>query len=293
MIVFIEVMALSANPCILSRIFKRSLIDELICLSSIKFYHSTRTYVTRAGVSLTMPKKLGNVGPFWYCINTVHKNKKNAVVSSSIIIVSLIVTYGTHDLVHHEPLSTFPRLIFSPSVQLEERETNTSYLCYTNDVNISQRLGRRLNIFKGKISDNEFVFLSVGIDIRHILNINHLKEDSCFSVENTFLYHCCGYSPYLKDSEKNFRLQETNFEFERRVVTDNYFRVEDIFTGKPVVVDLTIKFRSGMLNHRIAEVISRHRCRGDVKVDHYPEVHIEVNINDHNKLSNQEFHWYL
>lgn len=87
---------------------------------------------------------------------------------------------------------------------------------------------------------------------------------------------------------------ETKFIYERRVIPDNYIRIEDIINGKPEMVDLMIKVSAVTENRTNLDIIAQHRCRGDVIIDPYPEVHINVDRrNSNGSIKKNEFHWFL
>ncbi|XP_045165026.1 uncharacterized protein LOC123528969 [Mercenaria mercenaria] len=231
---------------------------------------------------------------FCFCLHRIQKTNINVCISSGLIIFSL-VSYGTHDWAKHKSNSDTFRLTASLQAENGSHEMLTSFLCYTNDVKFFHTLRHRPKIFEAKYSETDFVFLTVGSDIENILNRGHIpNQKPCFTMNDTFLYHCCGYSPYLKESGKNLITRETNFVYERHVVTDNYIRIEDFINGKPEMVDLLIKFSLDTSNQTKTDVVCKHRCRGDVPVDNYPEIHIYVDTqNADRNLTKNAFHWYL
>lgn len=235
----------------------------------------------------------------WVCLRSMRKKDKiNVCISSTIVIVSL-VSYGTHYGAHDWTNSDPKRLNYWPSAMRQDmkgrHETQTSFLCYTSNADVIRTWRRNSNIFPAKISEKDLIFLSIDKNIKQFLGVNQINfTNSCFTIHEKFLYHCCGYSPFLKERVSHVTTNETNFSFERYVIPDSYFRIEDIVNGKAEEVNMTIKVNLMTEEQTQIEIIAQHRCRGDVIVDPYPEIHFNIyrQKSDGNRAYS-EYHWYL
>lgn len=216
--------------------------------------------------------------------------KRNVGISSTIVLVSL-VSYGTYDWSRHT--ASFQQAP-TPTEDLY-LETPLAYLCYTNHFEIYTQLRRHPNVFAGKVSKTGIVFLSTESELIQSL---HLIPDpltgSCYKRVDPFLYHCCSYSPFVTGNEDaSFKIRQSSFTYHRRIISDNFIRIEDILTGKPIMLDQTIELTTRSSNDTVTKVTAHHRCRGDTRLDPYPEVHISSETVLAGSSSFQEFHWFL
>ncbi|KAL4238084.1 hypothetical protein ACF0H5_002796 [Mactra antiquata] len=223
----------------------------------------------------------------------------NVYISSTIAVIT-IVSYGSQNWNNSENDSWQSELHQTPSQteEIDQLDQTMTHLCYTNDPQVYTRLRRCPIVFVANLTTNDFVYLLLDSTFLKAFNINisditH-RDKACDTYRSSdYSYHCCSYSPNSSKKERQDRNNNSTFSYYRKVIQDNFIRIEDILLGKQLFVDQYVHFgiSNGDVNITIA---AHHQCRSDVIVDPYPEVHITTDhvVPDHG-LIRKSFHWYL